>query len=112
MSKSYQKKTAATTSQAAVHADSVLDDSVLDAAAQLTALARELDKTYPGAAARLREGLAETLTVLRLGLPPTLRAASLLGLDGLSSGFEGGHGLRGGREVSYAADHQRESPCS
>jgi putative transposase len=27
---------------------------------------------HPGAAASLREGLAETLTVLRLGVPPTL----------------------------------------
>jgi putative transposase len=46
--------------------------SALDAEAQLTTLARELDKTHPGAAASLREGLAETLTVLRLGVPPTL----------------------------------------
>jgi transposase-like protein len=46
--------------------------SALDAQAQLDALARELDKTHPGAAASLREGLAETLTVLRLGVPPTL----------------------------------------
>jgi putative transposase len=46
--------------------------SALDAEAQLTALARELDKTHPGAAASLREGIAETLTVLRLGVPPTL----------------------------------------
>ena len=46
--------------------------SALDAEAQLLALARELDKTHPGAAASLREGLAETLTVLRLGVPPTL----------------------------------------
>src|SRR6266542_1335766 len=46
--------------------------SALDAEAQLLTLARELDKTHPGAAARLREGLAETLTVLRLGVPPTL----------------------------------------
>jgi transposase-like protein len=46
--------------------------SVLDAQAQLEALARELDKTHPGAAASLREGMAETLTVLRLGVPPTL----------------------------------------
>jgi putative transposase len=53
--------------RAAYHAD-----SALDAEAQLTALARELDKTHPGAAASLREGLAETLTVLRLGVPPTL----------------------------------------
>ena len=46
--------------------------SALDAEAQLSALARELDKTHPGAAASLREGMAETLTVLRLGVPPTL----------------------------------------
>ena len=36
------------------------------------ALAKELDRTHPGAAASLREGLPETLTVLRLGVPPTL----------------------------------------
>ena len=47
-------------------------DSALEAEAQLTALAKELDKTHPGAAASLREGLAETLTVLRLDVPPTL----------------------------------------
>jgi len=47
-------------------------DSALDAEAQLQALARELDKTHPSAAASLREGMAETLTVLRLGVPPTL----------------------------------------
>jgi len=46
--------------------------SALDAQAHLEALAGELDKTHPGAAASLREGLAETLTVLRLGVPPTL----------------------------------------
>ena len=46
--------------------------SALDAEAQLLELARELDKTHPGAAASLREGLDETLTVLRLGVPPTL----------------------------------------
>jgi putative transposase len=46
--------------------------SALDAQAQLEALAGELDKTHPGAAASLREGMAETLTVLRLGVPPTL----------------------------------------
>src|SRR3982751_6481036 len=32
----------------------------------------ERDKPPPGAAASLREGLPETLTVLRLGVPPTL----------------------------------------
>jgi transposase-like protein len=47
-------------------------DSALAAEAELTALAAELDKTHPGAGASLREGLAETLTVLRLGVPPTL----------------------------------------
>jgi putative transposase len=46
--------------------------SALDAEAQLSALARELHKTHPGAAASMREGMAETLTVLRLGVPPTL----------------------------------------
>jgi transposase-like protein len=47
-------------------------DSALAAEAKLTTLATELDRTHPGAAASLREGLAETLTVLRLGVPPTL----------------------------------------
>jgi len=53
--------------RAAYHAD-----SALLAEAQLNALARELDKTHPRVAASLREGMAETLTVLRLGVPPTL----------------------------------------
>ena len=53
--------------RAAYHAD-----SALEAQALLEALAAELDKTHPGAAGSLREGLAETLTVLRLGVPPTL----------------------------------------
>jgi transposase-like protein len=47
-------------------------ESALTAQAQLEALARELDKTHPGAAGSLREGLTETLTVLRLDVPPTL----------------------------------------
>jgi hypothetical protein len=47
-------------------------DSALTAQAQLETLAGELDRTHPGAAASLREGLAETLTVLRLAVPPTL----------------------------------------
>jgi len=46
--------------------------SELEAKAQLETLIRELDKTRPGAAGSLREGLGETLTVLRLGVPPTL----------------------------------------
>ena len=46
--------------------------SALEAEAALLVLAAELDRTHPGAAASLREGLSETLTVLRLGVPPTL----------------------------------------
>jgi hypothetical protein len=44
----------------------------LIAQAELEALARELDRSHPGAAVSLREGLAETLTIGRLGVPPTL----------------------------------------
>ncbi len=47
-------------------------ESALKAEAELEALARELDKTHPGAASSLREGMAETLTILRLGVPPAL----------------------------------------
>jgi transposase-like protein len=47
-------------------------ETALAAEAQLEALATELDRAHPGAAASLREGLSETLTVLRLGVPPTL----------------------------------------
>jgi putative transposase len=53
--------------RAAYHAE-----SALAAEAQLEALAKELERTHPGAAASLREGMAETLTVLRLGVSPTL----------------------------------------
>ena len=38
----------------------------------LEALARELDHAHPGAAGSLREGLADTFTIARLGVPPTL----------------------------------------
>lgn len=38
----------------------------------LEALAKELERQHPGAAGSLREGLAETFTVARLGVPPTL----------------------------------------
>jgi len=47
-------------------------ESALQAEGLLAELARELDKTHPGAAASLREGMAETLTILRLGVAPTL----------------------------------------
>jgi putative transposase len=61
--------------------------SALAAQAELEALAAELDKTHPGAAASLREGLAETLTVLRLGVPPTL-ARSLRSTNPIESMIE------------------------
>ena len=38
----------------------------------LEGLARRLEHQHPGAAASLREGLEETLTVMRLGLPANL----------------------------------------
>jgi hypothetical protein len=47
-------------------------DNALAAEAALQGLAGQLDKAHPGAAGSLREGLAETLTVMRLGVPPTL----------------------------------------
>jgi putative transposase len=53
--------------RAAYHAE-----TALGAQAELEALAGELERTHPGAAASLREGLEETLTVLRLGVAPTL----------------------------------------
>jgi putative transposase len=48
------------------------DPDPLNAQATLEALARDLDKSHPGAAGSLREGLVDTLTVSRLGVPPTL----------------------------------------
>jgi len=42
------------------------------AEAELEGLAHSLERSHPGAAASLREGLAETLTITRLGVPPTL----------------------------------------
>lgn len=53
--------------RAAYHAE-----SAILAQAQLEALAKELERTHPGAAGSLREGLSETLTVLRLDISPTL----------------------------------------
>ena len=48
------------------------DPDPLNAQATLEALARDLDKSHPGAAGSLREGLTDTLTIARLGVPPTL----------------------------------------
>jgi transposase-like protein len=61
------RSTVASRMRRAYHAD-----SALAAEAALCALAAELDRTHPGAAASLREGMAETLTVLRLNVSPTL----------------------------------------
>ena len=47
-------------------------ETALAAQAQLENLAGELERTHPGAAASLPEGLDETLTVPRLGVLPTL----------------------------------------
>jgi transposase-like protein len=63
------------------------DPSPLTAQATLEALARQLDKTHPGAAASLREGLTETLTISRLGVPPTL-ARTLRSTNAIESMIE------------------------
>ena len=44
----------------------------LAAQGALEALAKRIERSHPGAAGSLREGLAETLTIARLGVPPTL----------------------------------------
>jgi putative transposase len=62
-------------------------ESALKAEGELEALARELSKTHPGAAASLREGMAETLTILRLGVPPTL-ARTLRSTNSIESMIE------------------------
>ena len=51
--------------------------SALEAEAVLLALAKELDRTQPGAAGSLREGLHDTFTVLRLGVQRPLPHAAL-----------------------------------
>jgi len=63
------------------------DPDALAAEATLEALARDLDKRHPGAAGSLREGLAETLTVTRLGVPPTL-ARTLRSTNAIESMIE------------------------
>jgi putative transposase len=59
-------QTVAKKMRAAYHKDALV------AQAELEELARQLSKSHPGAAGSLREGLAETLTVNRLGVAPTL----------------------------------------
>ncbi len=63
------------------------DPDALAAEATLEALARDLEKSHPGAAGSLREGLFETLTVNRLGVPPTL-ARTLRSTNAIESMIE------------------------
>ena len=62
-------------------------NDVLEAEAALVELARQLERSHPGAAGSLREGLAETLTVMRLGVPPTL-ARTLRSTNAIESMIE------------------------
>lgn len=62
-------KTVTAKMRAAYHSD-----NALQAEADLRALAAELRKSHPGAAGSLLEGLDETLTVIRLKIPPMLRS--------------------------------------
>ena len=59
----------------------------LAAEATLEDLARQLATNHPGAAGSLREGLSETLTVTRLGVPPTL-ARTLRSTNAIESMIE------------------------
>lgn len=65
----------------------VLDGSKALRRAVLEDLARQLFKAHPGAAGSLREGLAETFTVARLGVPPTL-ARTLRSTNAIESMIE------------------------
>jgi transposase-like protein len=59
----------------------------LAAQTTLEEFAKRLDKSHPGAASSLREGLSETLTIARLGVPPTL-ARTLLSTNPIESMIE------------------------
>jgi putative transposase len=63
------------------------DPNPLTAQAGLEALARDLERSHPGAAGSLREGLVETLTVNRLEVPPTL-ARTLRSTNAIESMIE------------------------
>ncbi len=63
------------------------DPDPLVAQAGLEALARDLERSHPGAASSLREGLVETLTVNRLEVPPTL-ARTLRSTNAIESMIE------------------------
>ncbi len=74
--------TVATKMRAAYH-----NTDALTAEATLEELARSLHKAHPGAAGSLREGLVETLTISRLGVPPTL-ARTLRSTNAIESMIE------------------------
>ena len=63
------------------------DPDALVAQASLEQLARDLGRAHPGAAASLCEGLADTLTVTRLGVAPTL-ASTLRSTNAVESMIE------------------------
>jgi hypothetical protein len=67
--------------------DAYHDPDPLSAEATLEDLARQLERSHPGAAGSLREGLSETLTIGRLGVPPTL-ARSLRSTNCIESMIE------------------------
>ena len=79
-------KTLATTVSKKMRAIYHYDDA-LRAEAELSELAHQLQKNHPGAAGSLREGLAETLTVMRLKVPPTL-ARTLRSTNAIESMIE------------------------
>jgi putative transposase len=62
-------------------------ESALRAEAELEELARQLQRSHPGAAGSLREGLGETLTVIALKVPPTL-ARTLRSTNAIESMIE------------------------
>ncbi len=76
----------------------------LAAEATLEALARSLAKSHPGAAGSLREGLFETLTVTRLGVPPTL-ARTLRSTNAIESMIEICRHLGDGTTEADLFDH-------
>lgn len=53
----------------------------------LKRLANQLEEVHPGAAASLREGMEETLTVIRLGLPDLLQA-TMRSTNAIESAFK------------------------
>jgi transposase-like protein len=63
------------------------ESSATKAKKKLLGLARTLEVEHPGAAASLKEGLEETLTITRLGLPPTL-ASTLSSTNCIESAFD------------------------